>query len=322
MDAVRRRFVAAFAIVRRQYGRLQCATSPWLLLQLVKACVFSVACVGAEIWGVLPLTGAAARSRARLASAHVSHLRRVAGLRRSIASDIVLAELGCPPLPDIWLLGAARLYNSLLASGPFFLGLLQAADGLAAEVRCWLGGLRRALRGLGYPLPPGGGALLPVSLGAVAALRRAAAAARWALAAPCPRTAPRVGARLCTYSRWFLALSGPGGAVLRLAVPLAVLRDFLRFRTGCHGLPRDVGSRGHGPAYVPRRSRLRPMCRAGPGDALHLVFECSAVQDLRDSARHLFVGRVSLRDFVWRPDLAAVALFVHRCLRRTRSFAV
>lgn len=163
--------------------------------------------------------------------------------------------------------------------------------------------------------------LLPISLGAVAVLQRAAAAARWERVAPCPRTAPRQGARLCTYSRWFLALSGPGGAVLRLSVPFAVLRDFLRFRTGCHGLPRDVGSRGRGPAYVPRLSRLCPMCRAGPGDEQHLIFECSAVQHLRDAARPLFAGRVTLRDFVWQPDLAAVAFFVHRCMCFVRSSA-
>ena len=315
-------FVPAIDEVRRRFVAVQCARSPWLLLQLVRACVSPVACVGSEVWGVLRLTGAAALSRSRLASTHVSHLRSVAGLRRSIASDIVLAELGCSPLTDLWLLGAVRLYNSLLASGPFFLGLLQDADRLATGAGCWLGGLRQALRGLGYPLPAGGGALVPISPGAVAALQRAAAAARWAHVAPCPRSAPRVGARLCTYGRWFLALSGPGGAVLRLPVPFAVLRDLLRFRTGCHGLPRDVGSRGRGPAFVPRQSRLCPLCHVGPGDELHLVFECSALHDLRGASRHLFAGRATLRDFMWQPDLAAVAFFVHRCMCRVRSHSV
>jgi hypothetical protein len=320
LEHVRRQFAAAFAVVRRQYGRLECTEHVWLFLQLVRACVLPVACVGAEIWGVLPLSRVDARARARLASTHISQLRLCAGLRRSVASDIVLTELGVEPLPDLWILRAVGLYNALLAAGPFHRGLLQDAAVIAAGGRCWLGGLRRALRELGYPLPPVAGPLLPVSPEAVVALQRAAVAQRWAAQSPCPRTAPRRGARLCTYARWFLDPALRRGGVLRLPVSPAVMRSFLRFRTGCHGLPRDVGSRGRGAAHVPRPLRLCRLCQGGPGDEQHLVFECLALQDLRDTVAHLFVDRVSVRDFVWQPDLAAVALFVHRCLRRVRDF--
>ena len=64
------------------------------------------------------------------------------------------------------------------------------------------------------------------------------------------------------------------------------MQRLLRFRTGCHGLPSDVG--GH--QAVPRHQRICPFCADGLGDEkrMHLEFECTALQDLRVSFAPLF----------------------------------
>ena len=174
--------------------------------------------------------------------------------------------------------------------------------------RGWVYGLMRALRSRGAPVVPSSVSAPPIDLGVL----RAALTAQGALAfeglADCPRTAPRVGARRCTYAHWFMR-RGPEDSVLAALVPPSHLRSLLRLRTGCHGLPRDLGSR----AGVPRALRLCPLCIAGPGDELHALLECNALQGLRDQFPMLsFAG--PLRLFIWQLGVQHVAAFVHRVL--------
>ena len=54
---------------------------------------------------------------------------------------------------------------------------------------------------------------------------------------------------------------------------------------GCHGLPNDLGRR----AGTSRRQRSCPRCAMpGVADERHLVFECPAMQPVRDQFAHLF----------------------------------
>ena len=50
------------------------------------------------------------------------------------------------------------------------------------------------------------------------------------------------------------------------------------------------------------------------GDEKHLVFECPALQCLRDTYPHLFTGDPTMRQFMWQADLVGVAKFVDACL--------
>ena len=67
------------------------------------------------------------------------------------------------------------------------------------------------------------------------------------------------------------------------------MQRFLRFRLGCHKLPRNAGCW----LRVPRLDRFCTLCQQGVlGDEKHIVFECPALRDLRDrydSLKHLKV---------------------------------
>ena len=89
------------------------------------------------------------------------------------------------------------------------------------------------------------------------------------------------------------------------------MQRLLRFRTGCHGLPRDVG--GH--QGVPRHQRICPLCAGGLGDEMQLVFEYPALQDLRVSFAPLFQRATTMQQFMWRPDIMRVAQFLEAGVR-------
>ena len=89
------------------------------------------------------------------------------------------------------------------------------------------------------------------------------------------------------------------------------MRTFLRFRMGCHGLPRDIGRRT-------AISRMQRVCQKSDlnevGDEKHLIFTCPAVLHVRDRYVGLFSESVhTMLDFMWQDDLVEVAKFVMDC---------
>ena len=54
------------------------------------------------------------------------------------------------------------------------------------------------------------------------------------------------------------------------------------------------------------------------GDEKHLVFECPALQDLRDKRPHLFDGAQTdaMVLFMWQDDMIGVVRFIDECLER------
>ena len=100
-----------------------------------------------------------------------------------------------------------------------------------------------------------------------------------------PRLAPSTNASLCTFHRWFQPFA-QAATILRLPISHTAMRQLLLFRTGCHGLAVDLG-RGSG---IARAKRSCALCGACPGDEMHLVFECAALQMLRDDMPTLFQG--------------------------------
>ena len=85
-----------------------------------------------------------------------------------------------------------------------------------------------------------------------------------------------------------------------------VMRQLLLFRTGCCGLAVDLG-RGSGIAGAERSCAL---CGACPGDEMHLVFKCAALQMLRNDMPSLFQGVCSMQCFVWQDNMVLMSRFV------------
>ncbi len=51
------------------------------------------------------------------------------------------------------------------------------------------------------------------------------------------------------------------------------------------------------------------------GDEMHLVFECPAVQHVRDQYAHLFTFATStMRTFLWQDDIISVITYVVACM--------
>jgi hypothetical protein len=131
-----------------------------------------------------------------------------------------------------------------------------------------------------------------------------------------PRTCPSEGAQLCTYKSW---MTSPDPRMRRRRVLHAHLdagkiRSFLRFRTSCHNLAVDKGRQAR--PRIPRMSRICEHCTMNEiGDEMHLVFECPAVQHVRDQYAHLFTFTTStMRTFLWQDDIISVIKYVVTCM--------
>jgi len=129
-----------------------------------------------------------------------------------------------------------------------------------------------------------------------------------------PRTSPKDKMpRLCTYNAYF---AGPATVhrrtLFRLPLSDKCVQTLLRFRLGCHKMPRDVGP---GTA-VPRSQRLCSVCHAGqPGDDYHLVFECQGLEYIRQNYPGLVGQHAStMIHYMWQADLHGVAMSVTECL--------
>ena len=309
----RARMCGAFAEMKRQYGNLGCAQSVGLRLQLFASCVQSVGSFACDVWGVLPLTGVAKKQRAAIVTTHLGKVKELAGLRRTTPTDIVHAELDEMPLDSVWLLRAAKLWNALVAGSAFYATVLKDAVALShLGCRNWVTGLKHRLASVGYVFDLEADALPDIDSVCLRSKLRTLAHVPWLNLHESPRLAPTVGSRLCTYHRWFAGPRSGHQPITMLPVSAKVVKSLLRFRTGCLGLPRDIGSR----TGVARCDRICTLCSVGLGDEMHMIFECEQLCDLREAHAGLFRGITTMKEFMWQRDLHGVAAFVDQCLLR------
>jgi len=128
----------------------------------------------------------------------------------------------------------------------------------------------------------------------------------------CPRTCRTEGAAKCTSWRWF-------SRTPRQQVHLRIFRQrqsarrigsCLLFRLCGSTLPVVMGRRDH----TPRHRRHCQQCDAAVvGDERHMIFECPAVQHIRDQNPDLFWDGQSMREFVNQADQVAVTDFIVAC---------
>ena len=102
-----------------------------------------------------------------------------------------------------------------------------------------------------------------------------------------------------------------------LTLPLthAAMQRFLRFRTGFHGLPKEIGSQ----SGVPRHQRVCQLYGTGFGDELHLVFECAVMADLHGHFPHIFEAHQTMQELMWQPNLLQVAKFLDAGMERLQT---
>ena len=172
-------------------------------------------------------------------------------------------------------------------------------------------GLTEQCAQIGFSLADLG--LLPVNLKMIMNLSQQQQRAGMDDVDTCPRTCPSAGAMVCTYRRWFLREPGQGGQpFFQLPANARKITQLMRFRLGCHGLPSDVGR--HRADSLPRHERLCTRCQDGRGDEKHMVFECSALQHIRDEYPALFAGHHTMRSFMNQADQRSIIHFISACL--------
>ena len=313
---LKQKMYGAWALLQRQYGRLQCLSSVGLLARIYMVCVPPTASYGCEVWGHYKLHSATAASREALAKSHLHILRQISGVRSSTAVSILLAEFGLMPLQDQWLLRAATFWNAIVALPPTSLYKKMALDACT-----WAACVSKAVRGTGYDFSIRQGALAHIDLQVLSSHLRQRRDAVWDNLDICPRTCPTEKSRLCTYKNWFARPAGRHArSLLDLPLSRRCMQRMLRFRMGCHKLPKDTGCW----LRVPRQNRVCTMCQQGVlGDEKHLLFECPALQDLRDRYENLFQAPQgdAMLLFMWQDDIIGVARFIDACLERMSTSA-
>ena len=311
--------LAAWSRLKHQYGKLNCSVSVGLLLNAYLAFCPPTASYGCEVWAFRRiLDGNAQKARKQLELFHVSALRQIAGVRATTSTAILFRELGVSPLQHMWLKQGFQFWNNLAALPSHHpchqLALDNCYDAVVLGVNNWASAFMRSIRDLGYGFDIRVDKLVPVDMDTAMSLLTRESQKCWDGLGVCPRTCPSKGAQLCTYERWFARPPDLPKHNLFLLLPLGArrLRAFLRFRMGCHDLPSDAGRR----AGIPRHQRVCPRCPLGEvGDERHLIFSCTAVQEVRDRYAWLFRGpRMTMVDFMWHGDKFAVAKFVTECL--------
>ena len=308
----------AWAQLRRRYGKLQCSMSVGLLLQLYDACVPPTASYGCEVWGLRALpAGDRRKARAPLGSAHFRILREIPAVPTSVHQAILLRDLDQRPLAHAWWQRVVKFWNTMAAlpAGSLYRQVVldDCRDAITANVKNWAWAFIRGLRDLGYEFTIRCDTLVPLDFAAVLQLLDARAGQVWHGIDVCPRTCPSQGATLCTYERWFARPQGlhRPGPLLQQPLSARCLRAFMRFRMGAQSLPNVLGRR-HGSARALRHCSHCDMHALG--DERHMLFECPALQPVRDRYAALFgPSIVTVRQFIWQLDVVAVAHFVMDC---------
>ena len=317
----------AYHSLRLKLSRLDCTGNLFLQLHLFDAFVKSTACASCEVWGVHPT---ALTARKTLAKDFRRYLKTLCRLPNTVADDMLHEELERLPIENEWLLLSVNFWNSLckLPLGSLHRDVLQdnlwVADSELVERRRhgnFTTGLRQAAAAVGLQLPAGGGGPERVGTAAVQRSIWDTQQQRWQQLDICPRTCTSSSV-LCSYWRWFArsntnARRGSARELYRQRLSPSRLRRFLRFRLSCTLLPVMTGRRRATPSR--RMDRHCNQCDLGiVGDQRHVVFECTAVQDIRLRYLWLFAGNPSecMHQFMTQQDEKSVMNFIVDCLNR------
>jgi hypothetical protein len=141
----------------------------------------------------------------------------------------------------------------------------------------------------------------------------------WEDLASDPRTAPSDNIKLCTYHNWFAPPLPAEGEKWQPAIyttlpniPYRQATALTKFRTSSHHLLIEE-LRGQ----TPRHTRICTLCNQGIQDEHHIIFECTALNELRHQHHNLAMnGANSLNTLFNRADNSGIlASFVAQALQ-------
>ena len=125
------------------------------------------------------------------------------------------------------------------------------AEQTAPDACAWDAGMSRATSGTRYDLCIRQDDMDHVDIQALSSHLRQRRDTVWDNLDICPRTCPTEDSRLCTYKNWFARPADRHArSLLNLPLSMRCMQRLLRFRMGCHKLPRgtsdsDPASPGH-----------------------------------------------------------------------------
>ena len=314
------RLCHAWAVLRRKYAGLRCAVSVRLLLEVYTACVPPAGLYVCELWALRCLPRQQKDDRDNLASYHIHVLRAISGIRKSIPHIMLYLELQQAPLDNSWWVRVIQFWNNLAARPDSCIYKRVALSNCRAAfsgVQNWARSLMQSLLKLNHQFVLHCDRMDPIDHHRVMQLLNERLLAVTQDLDTSPRTCPTQNAVLCTYMRYFhrppFAPTNMIPNPYKLPVPVAKLHVFLRFRTGCHNLPIVLGRF----ARVPRSQRLCTACHiAQLGDERHLVFECPALQHVRQRYSYLFTdNNATMISIFWQENMRDVVYFVLECLQ-------
>jgi len=315
------RLWAAWATLSKQYGNLKCPAAIGLLIDLYQACVPPAGTYACEVWGCRDVSPRRLeKERTNIIKTQLKILRRITGIRDKVREDVLLRELDLMPLDFGWWKRTINFYNGLVAMPVDNVYYKIARDDyhmpMPRNKSTLIQSVFKGLNAKGYVITVRGDRLPSVNLDVALDILACNADRTWQGLSDNPRTCPTEGAQLCTYKSW---MTSPDPLMRRRRVLHAHLdagkiRSFLRFRTSCHNLPVDKGRQAR--PRIPRMSRICEHCTMNEiGDEMHLVFECPAVQHVRDQYAHLFTFATStMRTFLWQDDIISVIKYVVACM--------
>ena len=259
---LKKNMFAAWALLKRQYGRLQCLTSVGLMFRVYDICVPPTAAYGCEIWGFQQFPQHFSTLRHELVTCHLQILKEITGVRGSTSTDTLSAELGLKSLQH-WLWRAVKFWSNLADKpvGTIYreIALESCRAAVGSSQFNWAWSMFKSVRATGYALSIRADDMDIID---VTALRRHLTQQRdsvWDGLDICPRTCPSHKSRCCTYVGWFARpVHRHARSLLDIPVSASCMKGLLRFRMGCHRLPRDEGSWAR-PA-VPRLERICRLC--------------------------------------------------------------
>ena len=169
-----------------------------------------------------------ARGHQRLEAARLKQIRQLSGLAQSVALPILWRELSLCPFYHAWFIRAACFWNALASTQGFHKQIALDAVMLALHrhVRNWVHGLRHSLSVVGYNMHLDPAAMHNIDISELRICLSANLAHVWNNLAPNPRVCPSVGARLCTYLRWFAQPTNNKADLVRLPLPRKAMVSF------------------------------------------------------------------------------------------------
>ena len=317
--------------------------SVWAVLRLFQTYGMSTGMYGCQVWG----TRYAELSevfKSDVARRHMCFLRRTAGVARSIANWVVLAELNCRPYHFYWIRALLKFHKSLLScNNPILADVVKADAWLASQeylgvrcVKCWsaefAAGLSSIAREDGKKVAWVTAVRGATELDAPSVLSDLKAAYEELAWKGCSdihdvrvsnltaADGSHVGRMHATYHAWFRMQQPTLPPYLWSPVTKhRQVMNMLRFRMGSHGLGCNVGRRVF--PEVPWADRLCSRCSdehratllCAVDDEYHAIFECEAFEALRDSAsvRDSITGaHGDVRAFIFSGNLSCVMKYI------------